>query len=317
MSVRANPINVVDDSIEPHDNSFVSSIYFSCCLFHHALNIAVVADVEETVVLASSRRTHAWFAQNILIVFILAHEVDFKYSVSLRFEDLGSVDWHFCKRTYVTPEGKYRMLPIDSPSSFSPSTSDSSSTTSTSFFNPKLKPEHVCALGQLTDVGANTCEKLGEKLRKHYVDELKFLPSVFNADDVVYQSTDVPRAQASARFLLNGLYPPESRPKDTQVNIFTRREVDEIIYPNWSSCPRLRQINTHLRHDPELLEGQDKLRDSLPQVFETAVVPTPAEMSLPSSDATEKEKKRIEPQPKNSVLESVRAPPPLICVCMR
>ena len=148
--------------------------------------------------------------------------------------------------------------------------------------------------------------QLGEKLRKHYVDELKFLPSVFNADDVVYQSTDVPRAQASARFLMNSLYPADTaRPKDTHVNIFTRREPDEIIYPNWSSCPRLRQINTHIRHEQELLEKQDSLRDSLPLVFETAPVATPAEMSLPSNDGANNEKKRVEPQAKNSVLESV------------
>lgn len=72
--------------------------------------------------------------------------------------------------------------------------------------------------------------QLGQKLRTHYVDTLGFLPKNFDASTILYQSTDVPRAQASARFLMSGLYPHATRnANDPPMTIFNRVSNDEII----------------------------------------------------------------------------------------
>jgi hypothetical protein len=165
--------------------------------------------------------------------------------VSLRFTDvLPLPSWNFCKRTAVKPvensDAKYVMQPI------STSTKQAASP-----FAPELAPD-ACVLGQLTDVGATTCETLGNKLRKFYVDELKFLPANFDYRQLIYQSTDVPRAQSSARFLMAGMYPPSARPDGQSITIYSRPERDEIIYPNWNACARLKQMSQAGWHDPVL-----------------------------------------------------------------
>lgn len=66
--------------------------------------------------------------------------------------------------------------------------------------------EGGCARGQLTAHGATQMYKLGEHLRKKYVEELYFLPAVPDdlAEAVYTRTTNVPRTIMSARSLLAG-----------------------------------------------------------------------------------------------------------------
>ena len=65
-------------------------------------------------------------------------------------------------------------------------------------------------IGKLTAIGQRAHYDLGSRLRRHYVDELGFLPAAYNAKDIYVRSTDIDRTLMSATSQMAGLYPPGS-----------------------------------------------------------------------------------------------------------
>jgi hypothetical protein len=145
---------------------------------------------------------------------------------------------------------------------------------------------HDCALGQLTDRGALTLETLGQALRRRYVDQARLLPARFDASTLLVQSTDVPRAIASAKFLLSGLYPSRTRTASDAPVLHIRKPDDEIIYPNWSVLPAhppdLRSTGSATRASPPTWTTS---RSALPVLFGLEPPPPAAADAQPPLNA--------------------------------
>lgn len=63
---------------------------------------------------------------------------------------------------------------------------------------PKGEIDSVCNLGELTDQGRISTWQLGTRLRRLYVDQLKFMPSMIEDADMIYlRATPIPRALES------------------------------------------------------------------------------------------------------------------------
>ena len=103
-----------------------------------------------------------------------------------------------------------------------------------------------------------TTERLGRALRAHYG------PLV---DEPLYQSTDVPRALASARGVLAGIAAGGGGGVRGAAPVFFRKHFAEIIYPNWGACARLKELSAQCRRDPALVEAQDAFKWRLPTLF--------------------------------------------------
>ncbi len=152
-----------------------------------------------------------------------------------------------------------------------------------------------CAMGQLTDRGAQTLEKLGENLRTRYVDRLGLLPSRFAPSTLLVQSTDIPRAMASARNLLAGLYPAKFRDGNAAPALHIRKPESEVIYPNWGSCPELRRLSDVWRRAGTLQQDMDEFKEQFPVLFGLEPPPTTNDSGVPGTAA---------PKPIQSVLPS-------------
>lgn len=100
-------------------------------------------------------------------------------------------------------------------------------------------------LGELTDKGRETTYQLGCRLRKLYVDQLKFMPQLIaNADLIYLRATPLPRALESVQQAFWGMYPLTARtaafPPPT---IVTRTVADETLFPNDGNCRRFAQLS--------------------------------------------------------------------------
>lgn len=63
---------------------------------------------------------------------------------------------------------------------------------------PKGELDSICNLGELTDEGRMTTWQLGTRLRRLYVDQLKFMPSMIEDANMIYlRATPIPRALES------------------------------------------------------------------------------------------------------------------------
>lgn len=68
-------------------------------------------------------------------------------------------------------------------------------------------------LTELTPIGMNQEYMLGSKLRKHYIEDLKFLDNSYKANTIYTLSSNSNRTILSAECLLMGLYPPGTGPE--------------------------------------------------------------------------------------------------------
>ncbi|KAL8994444.1 MAG: hypothetical protein Q9169_005589 [Polycauliona sp. 2 TL-2023] len=102
----------------------------------------------------------------------------------------------------------------------------------------------VCQLGELTDKGRETTLSLGRRLRRLYVNQLKFMPEIISNADIIYlRATPMQRALDSVQQSFVGMYPSSSRTASfPPPTIITRAGSDETLVPNERNCKRLGQL---------------------------------------------------------------------------
>lgn len=97
----------------------------------------------------------------------------------------------------------------------------------------------------MTDKGHETTLALGQRLRRLYVDQLKFMPKMIQDANMIYlRASAIPRALASLQQCFVGMYPASARATSfSPPTIILRTAADETLYPNPLSCVRLSQLN--------------------------------------------------------------------------
>ncbi|KAI0534650.1 histidine phosphatase superfamily [Xylaria digitata] len=110
---------------------------------------------------------------------------------------------------------------------------------------PDGELDGICEMGMLTDRGRETTYDLGTRLRRLYVDQLAFLPTVLrDADSFYLRATPIPRALDSLHETFIGLYPPHTRsPLFPPPTILLRSPGEETLFPNDSQCRRFAALS--------------------------------------------------------------------------
>src|SRR5690349_16498910 len=96
-----------------------------------------------------------------------------------------------------------------------------------------------CEVGQLTNRGTAQTRQVGQDLRRVYVDQLGFLSSRLDTEDVYVRNTYMTRTKMTAENFLNGLYPLNTRAKDDVITLNTYPSQIETLALNTVVCPNL------------------------------------------------------------------------------
>ncbi|KAF8699947.1 Phosphoglycerate mutase-like protein, partial [Rhizoctonia solani] len=120
--------------------------------------------------------------------------------------------------------------------------------------------EGECLPGELTDVGRKSTLRVGQELRKLYVERLGLLPDVLDSHDTAYfrqvklksmikpylilgsSSTNMPRTIESLQQVLHGLYPESKIRQGFAPHIRTRHPNTESLIGNTIGCGRLAEL---------------------------------------------------------------------------
>ncbi|KAI5246846.1 phosphoglycerate mutase-like protein [Aureobasidium subglaciale] len=110
---------------------------------------------------------------------------------------------------------------------------------------PRRETDGICLPGELTDQGRASTLALGQRLRRLYVDQLGFMPTVLqDANHMYLRATPIPRALESVQQTFYGLYPPSSRAADfAPPTIVQRQPSHETLFPNEGACRRFAQLS--------------------------------------------------------------------------
>ncbi|KAH8923448.1 phosphoglycerate mutase-like protein [Atractiella rhizophila] len=110
--------------------------------------------------------------------------------------------------------------------------------------------------------------RLGEALRKLYVDELGFLPPAISDEGIVtFRSTPMPRTIESLQQIIRGLVPHERQVEAGSSwipKVVVRDPMEESLYPN-TICAKLRKMESMYasaaaqKWEPELAKLDDKI----------------------------------------------------------
>ncbi|WFD21840.1 acid phosphatase [Malassezia equina] len=108
---------------------------------------------------------------------------------------------------------------------------------------PEIGRQGDCLLGELTDRGRISMLRLGQALRKRYIDDEHLLPHQFEERDqakLYLRSTAMGRTIQSLDQVIAGLLGPQIR---TFVpHEYIRNPLDEDMLPNPRTCPRLHKL---------------------------------------------------------------------------
>ncbi|CAH1251439.1 ACP6 [Branchiostoma lanceolatum] len=96
--------------------------------------------------------------------------------------------------------------------------------------------------GQLTTLGQQQMFDLGQLLRKHYVENNRFIDPDYNPQQVYVRSTNIKRTVESARCVLAGLFGNSQSDREGPVVIRTSTAEEEIFYPNRQNCLAMRPL---------------------------------------------------------------------------
>ena len=88
----------------------------------------------------------------------------------------------------------------------------------TPIYNIYNKNHFSNILGKLTPTGMKQLYLLGLNFRKHYIEDLKFLPEEYDDDLMYVRSSDFDRTLNSAESFLYGLYPLGTGPKIPKID---------------------------------------------------------------------------------------------------
>ncbi|KAF9904482.1 Acid phosphatase-like protein 2 [Linnemannia zychae] len=99
-----------------------------------------------------------------------------------------------------------------------------------------------CEVGQLTNRGAAQARQVGHDLRRVYVDQLGFLSSRLESDDIYVRNTYMTRTKMTAENFLNGLYPANTRHRDDVITLNTYPSQIETLALNTVVCPKLTSL---------------------------------------------------------------------------
>ncbi|KAI0436078.1 putative acid phosphatase [Xylaria telfairii] len=144
----------------------------------------------------------------------------------------------------------------------------------------KERNDKLCGLGELTDIGRESMLDLGRRLRRLYVEQLKFLPPVIEeTEDIHLRCSHLPRTLESLHQTFLGLYPASCRGPRFEQTVVMRDEKEEIIMPNESHCPRFVQMmKAYTRYtaarwngSPEMEYVNQKLQSFMPKGEKIAV----------------------------------------------
>eukprot|EP01084_Bolivina_argentea_P058737 107233_1 len=98
-------------------------------------------------------------------------------------------------------------------------------------------------LGQLTENGCKQLQLVGKKLRKRYIDELEYLPSIYdeNVSGLHYNCTNMKRTIHSADNLVSQLYPMEFRKNNVLIPLYVDEREYTFLNPSTMRrvCPKL------------------------------------------------------------------------------
>ncbi|KAG9320254.1 hypothetical protein KVV02_005031, partial [Mortierella alpina] len=122
-----------------------------------------------------------------------------------------------------------------------------------------------CATGQLTPLGAEQMNKLGQALRQIYVDHLKFLPIEFLPSSMYIRSTDVWRTKQSVENLMVGLYGMAALSQGLPppiLNIYTLPRKVDYLSMNKNQCPRIDELDWSISDQSLVLRAmKDQVHD--------------------------------------------------------
>ncbi|XP_019622455.1 PREDICTED: lysophosphatidic acid phosphatase type 6-like isoform X1 [Branchiostoma belcheri] len=93
--------------------------------------------------------------------------------------------------------------------------------------------------GQLTSLGQQQMFDLGQQLRKHYIENHRFIDPEYNPQQVYVRSTNIKRTIESARCVLAGMFGNSQSGKEDPIRIYTSQVNKEIFWPNYVHCGHL------------------------------------------------------------------------------
>eukprot|EP00111_Clytia_hemisphaerica_P023921 TCONS_00070477-protein len=96
--------------------------------------------------------------------------------------------------------------------------------------------------GKLTKNGQQMAFDVGQHLQKEYIQERKFISSIYNPNEIRVRTSSFQRTVGTVKSMLAGLYGKDQIREP--IEMWTVRSQEEYLYPNFYQCPNL---NRHFK----------------------------------------------------------------------